>query len=100
MYYDTDRLLTSKDAKSLPTDWKGHNLNEHLDDLGNLAILDHCRISKKYAEKSKIYVFTKNRELKLFFEEHSNDISYKELQKRNTYKKKLLVKFFSKPSKK
>ena len=39
VYYDTDRLLTSKDIKYLPTDWKGHDLNEHLDDLGNLAIL-------------------------------------------------------------
>ena len=100
VYYDTDRLLTSKDIKYLPTDWKGHDLNEHLDDLGNLAILDHCRVLKKYTEKLKIYAKTENTELKQFFVEHPNDISYKELRKRSIYKKKLLVSFFSKPSKK
>ena len=48
----------------------------------------------------RIYANTDNKELKEFFVKHPNDISYKELQKRSIYKKKLLVKFFSKPSKK
>lgn len=51
-------------------------------------------------EKLKIYAKTENTELKQFFVEHPNDISYKELRKRSIYKKKLLVSFFSKPSKK
>lgn len=84
----------------MPTDWKEYALNEHLDDLGNLAILDHCRVSKKYTEKLKIYANTENKELKHFLVEHPKDISYEELQKRSIYKKKLLVSFFSKPSKK
>ena len=100
VFFDTDRLLTSKDNKYLSADWKGHDLNDLLDDLGNLAILDHSRVSKKYTEKIKIYADTENKELKQFFIEHPNGISYKELLKRSIYKKKLLVKFFSKPSKK
>lgn len=100
MYYDTDRLLTAKDAKVLPLDWKGHPLNEHLDDLGNLAIIDHSKVSIRYTEKVEIYDSITNKELRTFLMEHPEGISYKELQRRSTEKKKLLVKFFKKPGKK
>lgn len=100
VHYDTDRLLTTKDLKSLPEDWKGHALYEHLDDIGNLAIVDHCRISKKYADKVAIYSSTRNDELRNFLLEHPTGISFMDLQLRNTNKKKILVNFFRTPSKK
>lgn len=99
-FYDTDRLLTSRDARSLPSDWKGRELSQHLDDLGNLAIIDHYRVSQKYSEKVQAYSTTENMELSQFLKEHPTEISFKDLAKRNLQKKKVLVKFFSKPSKK
>lgn len=100
VHFDTDRLLTTKDAKSLPSDWNGHDLNEHLDDIGNLIIVDHCRISKKYTDKVKLYSSTKNEELRHFLFKHQDGISFVDLEKRSTGKKQTLVDFFRSPSNK
>ena len=92
--YKTDRLLTSRDANNLPEDWNGYSLSMHIDDLGNLAILDIHKKSKKYLDKRNDYLSTGNEELKKFLSKNRDGISYTALQERTEYKKQLLVDFF------
>jgi len=47
--------LTSRDANNLPEDWNGYSLSMHIDDLGNLAILDIHKKNKKYLDKRNDY---------------------------------------------
>ena len=92
--YKTDRLLTSRDANNLPEDWNGYSLSMHIDDLGNLAILDIHKKNKKYLDKRNDYLSTGNEELKKFLSKNRDGISYTALQERTEYKKQLLVNFF------
>ena len=92
--YKTDRLLTSRDANNLPEDWNGYSLSMHVDDLGNLAILDIHKKNKKYLDKRNDYLSTGNEELKKFLSKNRDGISYTALQERTEYKKQLLVDFF------
>lgn len=92
--YKTDRLLTSRDANNLPEDWNGYSLAMHIDDLGNLAILDIHKKNKKYLDKRNDYLSTGNEELKKFLSKNKDGISYTALQERTEYKKQLLVNFF------
>ena len=92
--YKTDRLLTSRDANNLPEDWNGYSLSMHIDDLGNLAILDIHKKNKKYLDKRNDYLRTGNEELKKFLSKNKDGISYTALQERTEYKKQLLVDFF------
>jgi len=92
--YKTDRLLTSRDANNLPEDWNGYSLAMHIDDLGNLAILDIHKKNKKYLDKRNYYLSTGNEELKKFLSKNRDGISYTALQERTEYKKQLLVDFF------
>lgn len=92
--YKTDRLLTSRDANNLPEDWNGYSLAMHIDDLGNLAILDIHKKNKKYLDKRNDYLSTGNEELKKFLLKNRDGISYTALQERTEYKKQLLVDFF------
>ena len=92
--YKTDRLLTSRDANNLPEDWNGYSLSMHIDDLGNLAILDIHKKNKKYLDKRNDYLSTGNEELKKFLSKNRDGISYTALQERTEYKKQLLVDFF------
>lgn len=92
--YKTDRLLTSRDANNLPEDWNGYFLSMHIDDLGNLAILDIHKKNKKYLDKRNDYLSTGNEELKKFLSKNRDGISYTALQERTEYKKQLLVDFF------
>lgn len=95
--YETDRLLTSRDEDYLPNDWNASSLSMHLDDLGNLVILDLHRKNKKYIDKRKDYLSTANMELKEFLSENEHGVSFAALQKRTERKKQLLNDFFSKP---
>ena len=92
--YKTDRLLTSRDANNLSEDWNGYSLAMHIDDLGNLAILDIHKKNKKYLDKRNDYLSTGNEELKKFLSKNRDGISYTALQERTEYKKQLLVDFF------
>ena len=92
--YKTDRLLTSRDANNLPEDWNGYSLAMHIDDLGNLAILDIHKKNKKYLDKRNYYLSTGNEELKKFLSKNRDGIGYTALQERTEYKKQLLVDFF------
>lgn len=92
--YKTDRLLTSHDEDNLSEDWNGHSLAMHIDDLGNLAILDIHKKNKKYLGKRNDYLRTGNEELKKFLSKNKDGISYTALQERTEYKKQLLVNFF------
>ena len=92
--YKTDRLLTSRDANNLSEDWNGYSLAMHIDDLGNLAILDIHKKNKKYLDKRNDYLRTGNEELKKFLSKNKDGISYTALQERTEYKKQLLVDFF------
>ena len=92
--YKTDRLLTSRDANNLSEDWNGYSLAMHIDDLGNLAILDIHKKNKKYLDKRNDYLSTGNEELKKFLSKNRDGISYTALQERTEYKKQLLVNFF------
>lgn len=92
--YKTDRLLTSRDANNLPEDWNGYSLSMHIDDLGNLAILDIHKKNKEYLDKRNDYLSTGNEELKKFLSKNRDGISYTALQERTEYKKQLLVDFF------
>ena len=92
--YDFDRLLTYRDKVELSDDWLGHNLDDHLDDLGNLAVIDTYRRTKKYADKQKAYSKTEIRELKSFLMDNPHTISYENLKRRTRQKKQLLVQFF------
>ena len=92
--YETDRLLTSRDEDNLSEDWNGHALAMHIDDLGNLAILDVHKKNTKYLDKRNNYLNTDNKELKNFLINNEEGISYAALQARTKYKKQLLVNFF------
>lgn len=92
--YETDRLLTLRDEDNLSEDWNGHSLTMHIDDLGNLAILDVHKKNKKYLDKRNNYLNTENKELKNFLINNEEGISYAALQRRTKYKKQLLVDFF------
>ena len=92
--YKTDRLLTSRDANNLSEDWNGYSLAMHIDDLGNLAILDIHKKNKQYLDKRNDYLSTGNEELKKFLSKNRDGISYTALQERTEYKKQLLVDFF------
>ena len=92
--YKTDRLLTSRDANNLPEDWNGYSLSMHIDDLGNLAILDIHKKNKKYLDQRNDYLSTGHEELKKFLSKNRDGISYTALQERTEYKKQLLVDFF------
>lgn len=92
--YETDRLLTLRDEDNLSEDWNGHSLAMHIDDLGNLAILDVHKKNKKYLDKKNNYLNTENKELKNFLINNEEGISYAALQGRTKYKKQLLVNFF------
>lgn len=92
--YSSDRLLSSRDEKTLGSSWIGHSLYNHLDDLGNLAIIDTYKVSKSYADKQRIYVRTSITELKDFLTQNPVTISYDVLMKRTEHKKQLLINFF------
>lgn len=92
--YTVDRLLSSKDEKALGASWKGHSLYNHLDDLGNLVILDTYKVSKAYPDKRRVYVKTGIKELKSFLENNPVMVSYNALKMRNEHKKRLLLDFF------
>ena len=92
--YETDRLLTLRDEDNLSEDWNGHSLAMHIDDLGNLTILDVHKKNKKYLDKRINYLNTENKELKNFLINNEESISYDALQERTKYKKQLLVNFF------
>ena len=93
--YKTDRLLTLRDEDNLSEDWNKHPLSTHIDDLGNLVILDIHKKNEKYSDKIDYYLNTKNEELKEFLINNRDGISYAALQKRTRYKKQLLVNFFN-----
>ncbi|ATA86190.1 hypothetical protein CGC50_02885 [Capnocytophaga gingivalis] len=93
--YKTDRLLTLRDEDNLSEDWNNHPLSTHIDDLGNLVILDIHKKNEKYSDKIDYYLNTKNEELKKFLINNRDGISYAALQKRTKYKKQLLVNFFN-----
>lgn len=92
--YSTDRLLSSRDEKTLGTSWEGHSLYTHLDDLGNLAIIDTYKVSKRYADKQRVYVKTGIKEMRAFLEANPSMVSYEALQERTKHKKQLLLDFF------
>ena len=92
--YETDRLLTLRDEDNLSEDWNRHSLTMHIDDLGNLAILDVHKKNKKFLDKRNNYLNTENKELKNFLINNEEGISYAALQRRTKYKKQLLVDFF------
>jgi len=92
--YSSDRLLSSRDEKALGSSWIGHSLYNHLDDLGNLAIIDTYKVTKSYADKQRIYVRTGITELKDFLTQNPVMISYDVLMKRTVHKKQLLINFF------
>lgn len=96
-FFETDRLLSTKDSNTLTPDWAGHDLEEHLDDLGNLVIIDTYKRSKSYKEKNLDYRNTKIKELRNFLLTNPDALSYNALTKRDLYKKNLLINFFSKP---
>lgn len=50
--YEYDRLLTTRDIGMLPSDWARRSLIDHLDDLGNLAVLDTYKRSQPYSVKA------------------------------------------------
>lgn len=93
--YEYDRLLTTKDVGSLPSDWARRSIMNHLDDLGNLAVLDTYKRSQPYSVKSKSYVKTQIKELRGFIEDNINGISYAEMRSRTQKKKAILTKFFT-----
>lgn len=93
--YEYDRLLTTKDVGSLPSDWARRSIMNHLDDLGNLAVLDTYKRSQPYSVKSKSYVKTQIKELRGFIEVNINGISYAEMRNRTQKKKAILTKFFT-----
>ena len=93
--YEYDRLLTTKDVGSLPSDWARRSIMNHLDDLGNLAVLDTYKRSQPYSVKSKSYVKTQIKELRGFIEVNINGISYAEMRSRTQKKKAILTKFFT-----
>ena len=92
--YDYDRLLTSRDYSTLASDWSNHDLENHIDDLGNLVVIDNYRRSRPYTDKQKAYCKTKIQELKSFLEDNPDSISFKNLKRRTDHKKSLLVSFF------
>ena len=92
--YSVDRLLSSRDWSDMLNSWKGHSFYNHLDDLGNLVILDTYKVSKAYPEKQRVYVKTGIKELKKFLEDNPVEVSYDAMMKRTEHKKKLLIDFF------
>ena len=93
--YEFDRLLTLRDINNLPSDWEGHQLLNHLDDLGNLVVLDTYKRSQTYAQKSVSYSKTQLKELAQFLKSNPKYISYSQLNKRTIRKKNLLKVFFT-----
>lgn len=92
--YDFDRLLTYRDCQYLSADWRGHTFENHIDDLGNLAVIDTYRRTKCYSEKQKSYSKTDIKELKKFLFENPSIIGYSSLKSRTNNKKRLLINFF------
>lgn len=92
--YSVDRLLSSRDSAAMRSLWEGHSFYSHLDDLGNLVILDTYKVSKAYPDKQRVYVKTGVPELKKFLEDNPTTISYNALMKRTKFKKKLIIDFF------
>ncbi len=92
--YTADRLLSSRDECLLGSSWKGHSLLYHLDDLGNLVIIDTYKVSKVYSDKQRIYVKTGITELRDFLLANPTTISYEALIERTEHKKQLLINFF------
>lgn len=92
--YSADRLLSARDYEYLSQSWNGHSLYNHLDDLGNLVILDTYKVSKSYPDKQKVYVKTGIKELKRFLENNPITVGYDELMRRTEHKKNILIDFF------
>lgn len=92
--YSADRLLSGRDYETLNKSWDGHSLYNHLDDLGNLVILDTYKVSKSYPDKQKVYVKTGVKELKRFLENNPITVGYDELMGRTEHKKNILIDFF------
>lgn len=92
--YCVDRLLSSRDELTMSNLWEGHSFYNHLDDLGNLVILDTYKVSKAYPDKQRVYVRTGIKELKCFLEDNPTVVSYDAMKKRTEHKKSLLVDFF------
>lgn len=92
--YSVDHLLSSRDEGTLGVSWKEHSLYNHLDDLGNLVILDTYKVSKAYPDKQRVYIKTSILELKKFLENNPTTVSYDALMMRTKHKKRLLIDFF------
>lgn len=92
--YSVDRLLSNRDRLAMLNLWDGHSFYNHLDDLGNLVILDTYKVSKAYPDKQRVYVKTGIKELKRFLESNPVAVSYDAMLKRTKHKKKLLIDFF------
>ena len=93
--YEYDRLLTTRDYGELPSDWARRSLDEHLDDLGNLAVLDTYKRSQPYSVKCKAYAKTNIKELSAFVNSNINGITFAEMKNRTKQKKNILTKFFT-----
>ena len=93
--YEYDRLLTTRDIGSLPSDWTRRSLVDHLDDLGNLAVLDTYKRSQTYSVKSKAYAKTCIKELRDFINMNMGGLSFSEMKRRTQYKKTILINFFT-----
>ena len=93
--FEFDRLLTLRDISCLPKDWQGHIFINHLDDLGNLVVLDTYKRSQPYVQKRIAYSKTRLKELAAFLKSNPQSITYAQLQKRTTGKKNLLKQFFT-----
>lgn len=92
--YSVDRLLSSRDLLAMHNLWDGHSFYNHLDDLGNLVILDTYKVSRSYPDKQRIYVKTEIKELRKFLLANPIAVSYDAMLKRTKHKKRLLIDFF------
>lgn len=94
-HYSFDKLLTWRDVDALSSDWRHHPFYSHIDDLGNLVVIDTYKRSALYSSKQHVYANTDIEELRLFLNDNVGMMSYKSLEARTTHKNKVLLAFFS-----
>lgn len=94
--YNIDRLLTSKDFYDVVDEGDQKEFYLHLDDLGNLVVLDVNKKNFTYVNKRAYYSETKIEGLKSFFENHPR-LTSRDIEDRTNELKKVLVKFFKDP---
>lgn len=90
--YNIDKIINLKDERFLPEDWRGVNLDNIIDSLGNFVVLDMPKKNIPFTKKAEYYSRSGISEVNHLLQ--NGTISFNEFQHRDLSLKETLAHFF------